>query len=369
MVHLRLTIFSFVLMNIFWQNTALSQSADSSFFNTLSFSALINIGIYNASNVKLQSILDSRPILGEIDVTTQTTGKRLWEQINGYPVFGLGLIYGNSGSRAYIGNILGLFPFVNLPVLRSHGFSLFGKFGIGVGWVEKPFNPQTNYENLVIGSHLNACINLNLTAQFQIQPHLYLDFAAGLNHMSNGGTKLPNLGLNIPLLSLGFKYNVNPNFKKISHPIPAVIKKINCYLIVSAAITQNLQLEGPSYLVNLVNFEVLKNFSHTGRYGLGVNLTYDPSLGNEIYNSAIFAFDMSKSKFVASVYGAYEYVMGRLSIPLQIGIYLYNNYPVNWVYETLGLRYQFANHFIVGAALKIHAINADFIYWGLGYKF
>jgi len=358
-----------MVTGLFCPTRALCQEEKEHFFNTLSFMGAFHYGLYNAGNVKLQSILDSRPLLGELDISTQTTGVKNWQQLSGYPVLGLGILFGNSGSHQYLGNLAGIFPFINLPLYRQQGFSLNCRVGIGAGWVQKPFNVETNYENLVIGTHLNACINLRVSAAFRLQKHLGMDLGFSFTHLSNGSTHLPNLGLNIPALTVGMRYSVNPALKMISRPLPPMVKKWNYYVFLSGAIKEAYPLESASYLVTLVNFEVLRDYSNTGRFGGGFNVTYDPSLTREIPNSPTYAFDQSQSKTEVSLYGSYEYVVGKFSLPLQFGVYLYNNYPVSWVYQVIGFRFRLTDHFLLNAGLKTHFFKADFIQWGIGYKF
>ena len=86
--------------------------------------------------------------------------------------------------------------------------------GIGSAYISKPFNYQTNYLNIAIGLHINMYANINLEAQIRM-PHFifYTDF--GITHFSNGGTKHPNLGLNIPAISMGVKYKTFNIVKKV----------------------------------------------------------------------------------------------------------------------------------------------------------
>jgi hypothetical protein len=348
---------------------AKGQDEKPSFGSTLSFTGSFQYGFYSAHNVKLQSILDSRPLMAEFDISSQTTGIKLWQQLNGYPVVGITLMYGNSGSSQYLGHIAAIFPFINARLYKIKDFSLLGRFGIGIGWVEKPFNPVTNYQNLVISTHLNACIRIGLYADYRVVQHLSLGLGFSLTHLSNGSTKVPNLGLNIPALSLGIKYTIDPSMPKIHQDVPAHIPKIHYTLFLSGAVKEGHPIESSSYLAWLVNFEVTKQYAYTGKFGGGINLTYDPSLKEEIPNSNVYAFDNSKLKLEASIYGSYEYVIGNLSIPLQVGIYLYNNYPESWIYQDIGVRYALSSHLLLGLGLKTHFFKADFIHWGLGYQF
>ncbi len=349
--------------------TCSGQTIGSSFFNSLSVSTSAYYGFNNSSNPKLETVENSHPFFGQLDISFQTTGKRIWQQVNGYPEIGLSLLYGNSGASQYLGNIAAFFPFVNFPLYSRHFIKIKSKFGLGLGWVEKPFDPESNFENLVIGSHLNACMQIQFSAEMKIQKHLNLVVGVSITHLSNGSIRLPNLGLNIPALSAGLKYTMNPALSKIKSDIKEFRKKVNYYLFTFVAIKEAYPIESPLSFVNLVSFEILKDYSYTGRFGGGINLTYDRALRNEVVNSITFAFDKSKLKLEASIYGSYEYVLGNLSIPIQLGAYLYNNYPVTEIYEMIGLRYRFFDHWIAGIALKAHFSNGDFIQWGVGYKF
>lgn len=360
---------------ISYVHLAFSQKTDSlvlkspSILKSLSVSATVHYGFYFWSNVKTDYTINSRPGLAEVDINSQTTGAKIWQQLNGYPVIGLGILFGKSGGDQYIGNIGGLVPFINFTLYKRHRLTLNGKFGIGAGWVQKPFNAQTNYKDLVIGSHLNACINLQVLSGIKIEKRTYLHIGFSLVHFSNGNFKLPNLGLNIPALSAGleYKFDGQPGLSKTI--VPPVRKKWYYSLFTFAALKQTHPLESPLQLVNLASFEMMKNFSNTGRYGLGINLTYDRALSNEIYNSPVFAFDQSKLKLEASIYGAYEYVIGNLSFPMQLGVYVYNNYKISDVYESVGIRYRLASQWTAAVQLKTHLGNADFVQWGAGYKF
>jgi len=125
-------------------------------------------------------------------------------------------------------------------------------------------------------------------------------------------------------------------------------------------------MESPVYLVNTVMLEASRDFSYTGRFGAGLNVTLDRSLSNE---TVTFEFDKSEPQWQASVYGLYERVIGNLSIPFQVGFYLYNKYQFTPFYQAIGLRYRFLPHWVAGLQLKAHLGKADYLQWGLGYKF
>ena len=329
----------------------------------------MHYGSFITNVPKLQYVKNGYTVLGELDVSSQTTGTRSWQQSSNYPEIGMALLYGQTGASEYIGHMAALLPFMNFHLYETGGISANLRLALGPAWVEKPFNAETNYENLVIGSHLNACLNILLSTSVRILPRTDLDIGFSFTHVSNGSFTLPNLGLNIPSFSAGLKYELFPTQRRIHKVLPPMKKKINYYFFTAVAGKESLPLESAVYLVNVFNVEALKDFSRTGRFGFGINMTLDRANSIEVPYSAIFAFDKSMSHWEAAVYGVYEYVIGDLSFPLQVGYYLYNNYPVSSIYETAGVKYRFAPHWCAGFALKAHLGNGDFIQWGLGYKF
>lgn len=346
-----------------------AQESYPDFYKTLSIGLRGYYGFIDPSLPKLEYVLDSRPFLAELSISTQTTGKKSWQQSNGYPELGVSFLYGNSGSREYIGHITALVPFIQFPFFKTSVFYGGVRVGMGGAWVEKIFNPQTDFKNLIIGSHLNFCSNLMVLAGLLVLPRTYLDIGVSLTHISNGSMKLPNYGLNPLSLSAGIKYDLHPPLTMIRRTIAPTENKWAFYLYTFAALKESYPLESPLYLVNVLNLETMRDFSHTGRYGGGINLTYDRALTSEVYNSPIFAFDKSKSKLEVALYLAYEYVAGNLSFPVQLGYYLYNNYLISSFYELVGIKFRIAKHWILGAAVKAHYGEGDFIQWGLGYKF
>ncbi len=363
----RSLLFNFILLLKI--HIAEAQDSSMNFYNTLSIGFRANYGFIDPSLPKLEYVLDSRPFLAELSVSTQTTGKKRWQQLNGYPELGISFMYGNSGSREYIGNITAVVPYIQFPIFKSLLFYGGVRVGMGGAWVEKVFNPQTDYKNLIIGSHLNFCANLMLLAGMFVLPRTYLDFGISLTHISNGSIKLPNYGLNPVSISAGIKYDLHPPLTMIRETILPLKKKWEYYLYTFAALKESYPLESPVYLVNVLNLEAMRDFSYTGRYGGGINLTYDRALTAEVNNSPTYFFDKSKLKLEVALYIAYEYVAGNLSFPVQLGYYLYNNYLISSFYELVGIKYRISGHWILGAAVKAHFGEGDFIQWGFGYKF
>lgn len=74
-------------------------------------------------------------------------------------------------------------------------------FGASFGW--KKYDPQHNPDNTVVGSSVNAYINLGLLLNWQFAQHWNLRAGVGMTHFSNGNTSLPNAGVNSVGLRIG----------------------------------------------------------------------------------------------------------------------------------------------------------------------
>lgn len=346
-----------------------AQNETPSLLQSLSVDLSTNHGFFMAEKSKTQYLKDGNTNFFELAFSVQTAGQKDWHVANSFPKIGVALMVGNSGSNEYLGRMAAIYPFVNFPIYRAKRFYTGFRLGLGVGWIQKIFDKNDNYKNMVIGTHLNACISTLFQAEWYPLSQVAVTGGLGFTHLSNGSIIIPNLGLNIPSASVGVKYLFKQAPELKDHEIKSQSKKWRSSVFLFAAGKQAYPIESAVYLVPSLIYELMKPIRGSSRIGAGLNLTFDKSLKKEIYNATEYEFDRTKSQAQISVYGSYEHVLGRLSIPLQIGFYVYNNYVVNSSYQNLGVRYQFSSKMTAALQLKTHLGKADYIQWGLGYKF
>jgi hypothetical protein len=346
---------------------SVAQTGAASFTSSLSAGIKGHYGFFMVNQPKAEYVRDSHTYFGELCIGHQTDGSHAWQRVNYNPQVGLSILYGNTGSREFIGNMAAVFPWIRIPLLKGRHASTAFRLGFGAGWVQKPYDKENNTKNLIIGTHINGCISMLLEQEWRLQKHLFLSTGVSFTHLSNGSIVLPNLGLNIPALSLGMRYAVQgAAANNTRQPLPPMPLQWHYYALSFAAGKQSYPLQSPVYLVNTLLLEALKDYSHNGRFGGGLNITYDRSLSKE--KEQVYEFERNDPFWQISVYGAYERVIGKLSIPVQLGMYLYNKYQFNAMYQVMGLRYRFWPHWMAGVQLKTHMGKADYIQWGIGYK-
>jgi hypothetical protein len=359
---------SLLTLAILLVNCLKAQQDSPSLLKALSAELNFDHGFFIADKPKTQYLRSSHANFAELAISAQTSGKKDWQVSNHFPRIGIALMYGSPGSEKYLGKMAAAYPFVRFPLYKNPRFNAAFRLGLGLGWIEKIYNKNSNYKNLVISTHLNACINILLQGEWVLSRRMALNGGFSFTHLSNGSVKVPNLGLNIPALSAGIRYLFNEEPVLRGRAIPSVSKKWQPSVFIFVAGKQTYPLESSVYLVPVLNLELMRNLSATGRYGGGVNIAYDQSLSKEVPDVPVYAFDKSASQLQVSIFGSYEKVLGKLSIPLQLGVYVYNNYVINQLYQNIGIRYRFTRKMSAALQLKTHMGKADYIQWGLGYK-
>ena len=133
----------------------------------------------------------------ELSLQKQTYGKALWQSYFNYPTVGVTAFYSSLGNYDIIGDAYALYPFINFPLNKSKVNFISFRFGVGVGYITKKFDPKDNYHYTSIGSHINAAVNMTFEYHHRISERLKMSLFAGLTHFSNGCSSSPNAGLNI----------------------------------------------------------------------------------------------------------------------------------------------------------------------------
>lgn len=332
----------------------------------LSAGVRFDYGSFFTSHPKAEYVRDSYSYFGEIFVEHATTGKKNWHISNRCPSIGLSFLFGNSGSKEYIGNLGAIYPYIRFKMFGESAYKASLKMGGGLAWITKPYDIYTNPKNTLLGSRFNAYLNLAFQNEVKLFNKLSLDAGIGIMHISNGSTTLPNLGLNIPYINAGIRYNFT-KVEQIKRSVPDTSsRKIDIVLYTSIATKQYPWVGGNYYMINVFQGEVSKRISRNSALGLGLAIFYDRTLRRYIMEDR--PDDPHYKKLQAGVYGYYEHFLGRLSLPIQLGAYVYNG-SKSGLFQQYGLRYRMTKHFLTEILLKSHSGQADFIHVGIGYKF
>jgi hypothetical protein len=335
-----------------------------------------NYGILIAHHLEME-IYNRHLSSFEICIARSTYGKQQWESMYNYPVTGLAYWNAWLGDPQTLGHAHALMPYIDFPIIKNETTEFNFRLAAGVGYLTKHFDRLENYKYIAIGSHLNAAINLMAEYRWKPINHLQVFGGIQLMHFSNGSTKTPNFGLNIPSLSGGVAFRINkenPYIRRAIRPSLTMFefdgrKFLEVRVNGSFGFKDIGEALSERYYVMAGTVSVLKSVSYKGKAGLSLDLSYDGSDGRYV---GIKGVDY-KNNFQLIKPGIslmYEVVLSRMSFPLALGFYTGGKYKSEGMsYYKLGIQYVIIKNMFANITLKTHYARADYVALGIGYRF
>ncbi len=309
----------------------------------------------------------------EISLLTRCIGSKGWQRAWHSPVIGYSLMYLTAGKNYPTGDALALTAHCNLWLLRTSKFSMQMRLGTGPGYNAKPFDRNNNFKNKAVASRLNVVMQVWATMRAKISTNLYFLTGAGITHWSNGSFSEPNYGLNVAHAVMGFDYY----FFQKADLADFVGKKLPDY---QRNPKHQFQISiGPGtkeyfspnqhrrFWTLAISSSYLRRIGQSGQISGGIDFFYDKM---HLYIPSEDSIKTVSNPFKViniGIRSGYEIQVGKISLPLYIGVYVLNNNPVNgFYYQRAGVQYQFNKHWIAAVLVRLHGSRADNIEWTVG---
>ena len=299
----------------------------------------------------------------------QTDRNSRYASMYNFPVYGIGIAAGTFNLHE-LGNPLTVYGFLALPLLpRTKRFNLSMDFATGIGTNFNPYNKETNPHNIVIGSKVNCYVSLGAKLNYAITPRLFLGFAYGFRHYSNGSTKRPNSGVNINPLQVSIAYTIEkraPDVRKMAKP--SFGKSRSILDLNLAAGPKNFTRDGKNYFKTSAGLYYFWQAGYKFRCGAGLDYFYSSS-GADLVKSN--ESDLQKSSSIAFVPGAEWILTKNLYLHAGLGLYLFQhkeNEETQFYYERVSIRYRIHEHLNIGFGIKANKQVADFFEYSIGYS-
>ena len=303
-------------------------------------------------------------VAGEFSYIYRTAAAKQWHQAYRQPLVGGTLFFGSVGNNQILGRFLGLYGFVELPIVKRKHYRLDFKFATGLGYTNKPFDPVLNPENVAIGSRVNALMCFALKQSWRFSDY-GLTFGIDMTHFSNASFQMPNLGVNVPFLSLGVQKFFAPEEKE--NPKPELDRPDLLFGLAGIISGKEMNPKGvgrfPVYAASLF---ARKYFGPKAGVEASLDIIYKTSLlSHPSYPQAAGLDPLQIGLFVG-----YVHPFDRLHFIYGAGVYLRDVLqPDESVYIRLGTRYALTKHVEALMTLKTHYAKADYMELGLAYHF
>ncbi|MDX2248807.1 MAG: acyloxyacyl hydrolase [Bacteroidia bacterium] len=320
-----------------------------------------------------------RPVRGFfVEMGKQTDGSKYWHRANGYPYAGWRFTVQDFGNPEVLGKAYGIQPFGDFFIFRTRNVSAYFRYAMGLGWITRPYNRQTNTENTAIGSHLNNLTTLNLGTEIRLDAHFRLRVSGSFVHTSNARVWYPNLGLNTIIAHAGLHYQFEHIGEFYSLPYDSAYhyKRPLLNFRVGLALKEEKVAGGPQYPVYIFSAFVSKMISRRNKVLVGWEIFSDQAIKSFAVNQ-----DLSSPQYPPylrqNIYIGHEFMFGQVGLITQIFLYVDRPFQgKNYFGIKLGPQWYFfkpqnSPHVNVfsGIYLKTHYAVADYPEMTVGVSF
>jgi hypothetical protein len=282
-----------------------------------------------------------------------------WDYCNCYSKNGVSFNYSNFGNKESLGRALSVVFFVEpyLKVSPRHQISF--RAGAGPVYLNKVFDEIANPDNFFYSMPLSYLITLNANLYLSISPSTRLSLTAQFNHISNGGTRTPNYGMNFPAAGFGVEHS----FNKINLSPKRREPFTNHHsLVVVQAFSGPRIAKGYDPLPEVhklffgLNAGVVKPLGRISAIGVGAEWYYDPI--SKVYE------ERKGQRFETNIVSAglqHYLFFGKAFFAQQLSYYVtpHNSDIKTPIYQRYTLGYKISKHFFAGVNLKTHLEVAD----------
>jgi hypothetical protein len=160
--------------------------------------------IPHASDLKAFS--DRRPAALHLSWQMMNTGKERWEVCNCFHYLGARFSITDFGDAEVLGRAYTLAGTFEPLLWRTQDLSLNLPAGTGVTYLSRVYDEKDNPENRFFSSPLSFLLFVAPTLEMRFSSSFSGNISFNYNHISNGGQKKPNRGMNFPQVGLGVNY-------------------------------------------------------------------------------------------------------------------------------------------------------------------
>lgn len=299
----------------------------------------------------------------------QTYGKSNWEKLYNYPDFGMQLQFQTLGNKRVNGEELSVVPYSKVHFLKDRKWNLDFQFGVGLSYVNRSYDASKNPENVAIGSHINAHLNVQLLAEFPLGKSYSIITGIAFDHLSNANLQEPNLGINSSSLKFGISRKIGTQKEIIDSPDDITEKKERFSILPSFGGKHIRALDAHFYFVASLTTDYNCFIRKRFHLAVGLDAFYDSSTPAELGVPADKNFDKSKY-FETGIHVTEALRYKHFVFALQEGIYVGLLEPVDHhvIYSRAFIEYHFSQRFFCRLAMKSHLHILEFPEFGVGIK-
>lgn len=317
------------------------------------------------------------PLSTAVDVNFiwQTYGRKEWQHYRKYPLIGLGITYTDYADNRIFGKCIGIYPNIQLPLLRREHLEWTLRIGNGVGFVNRKYKAPTDTLNPAISTNINDFAIFMTDLRFKLDKHWNVQVGASFTHISNAGFSQPNLGVNLAGAHFGLRYfpsTCTPE-KKVNE-LPKLHNRWLLQMRGGVGFIQSRSPGHPKLPTYFGSVYASRRWRGKNKYFFGTDMASCESNYAFLRMYELFPGKERSYSWDGAVFIGNEFLFGRLGLMTQVGVYYKQKYlKQDPIYQKLGANYYIikkehgpVKELFVSALLKTHMIIAEVAEFGIG---
>ncbi len=314
----------------------------------------VQTGFIIPHSAELIPIARNRPVGFELSYDRLARSRRAFESCQCLARVGVYVNYLTFNNPVVLGETVGAGAYFEPLLWGRKNTVLSARTTIGLSYLTRVYDPVTNPINTFFSLPLSAWLGLGVQVGQQLNPRWGLTVAANYNHISNGGTRQPNRGMNFPTVSVGIQYRPRPA------PLPDTrewsVARIQSRWMGSVVLGGSVRVLPQT---DLLAEEAAAVWTVTALGGYRLNRFHGVSMGVEFTDDDFVRGQLRRAAQTAhhQQLGAligYELRQGRYGFRAHLGINILHPGPpvTEHVFQRYQLLYQWASGLTVGVGLK-----------------
>ncbi len=312
-----------------------------------------------AHTTDVRNTAGARPWGVHLEVGRQRTDFDAWQRFGCLPRTGLSLSYYDFGNAVLgRGGTAAYYVEPHFPLGARWSAAVRGSAGLSL--LSNPYHPVRNPDNLSYSTTLNAYISLGFSARWHVAPRWWVGLAGSFQHVSNGGFRRPNKGINWPTLGLGLDYTLTP-WRLVR---PATTERHDDWrrspprfdAQVFGGLRNTAAGETRQYAVMGAGGTYSRRVSRLSGLTAGVEAIFDNALRAQLQRDTL-----AHSSLRVGLLVGHEFLLGKVIFSQQLGAYAFSPSPYfPRLYQRWGLLYRTGKRYSAGVSLLAHGQVANF---------
>jgi hypothetical protein len=331
-----------------------------SIVHPLSYSSRFHYGFIFTHTAVLHQFADRNPAGFEVDLMRLNNAEEDYIQCNCWSYSGVSLGFVNFGLPNILGNALTVNGFIEPVLLNYTLLKLNLRLGTGLAFLSKVYDAETNPTNQFFSSKLSFTLIGGLRFVVPINDQFRIEGSSWYNHISNGGIKQPNKGMNYPTFSLGLNYSPYREYFFDRNNMSFKTSQRNRKFFLRSFFSGKVQDETPEYplvFCPISGFSggYIHPFSTLSLISLSMGIERDGYL-----NESLRRDGREIQKGIVDLALGYGVNAGRFTFLLRMGLYIVAPVDQNdIIFQQYDLFYSINSRLETGVYLKAHRHVAE----------